>query len=185
MFRLGYPDQGNNVPGFTLGNGTTQVSVATGVPLIKDQWTHVAAVYDGSDVILYVDGVFAVSTPDPGTVVPTPANTSELHLGSDYGTEVFTGNIDEARVYNRPLDAVEIGILKNGQQPPTLPGASPMPGGNHITWTAPAIPATGLTYSLLYGPSTGNYTGVINNISTTSYDDLAAPQGVATYYAVV
>jgi len=63
--------------------------------------------------------------------------------------------------------------------------AAPIAGGNHISWLAPAVPATGITYSLLYGPSAGNYTGVINDISTTSYDDLSAPAGVPTYYSVV
>jgi MYXO-CTERM domain-containing protein len=185
MFRMGYPDKGNNVPTFSLGNGTSRIGVDTGVAIPKNLWTHVAAVYDGANMMLYVNGALSASTPNAGAVVPTAANTNELHLGSDYGTEVFTGNIDETRIYNRGINDVEVGILINGQQPPTGVSAAPIPGGNRITWLAPAAPATGIHYSLLYGSSAGTYTGVINNISATSYDDFSAATGVPTYYSVV
>jgi len=185
MLRLGYPDKGNNVPAFTLGNGATRLTVDNGFPIPNDQWTHVAAVYDGANMIMYVGGVSVATTPNAGAVVPTAANTNELHIGSDYGTEVFTGNIDEARIFNRDLSAVEVGILKDGQQPPTLVSATAIAGGNQISWTAPAVPSTGLTYSLLIGTSAGTYTSVINGITGTSYDHLAATPGVPTHYAVV
>jgi len=186
MFRLGWSANGNNVPTFTLGNGTTRLGVAGPPELVNGTWTHVAGVYDGTDMLMYVNGTLVGTTANAGAVVPTAANTRELHLGSDYGTEVFTGNIDDARIYNRGLTAVEVGILKDGQLAPTGVTAAPIPNGNRISWTAPAVPATGISYAILFGASPGNYTGVINVAGgATTYDDLAAPPGVATYYTVV
>ena len=185
MFRLAWSSAGNNVPVFALGNGTTQVSIATGTPLTNGQWAHVAGVYDGANMTLYVNGTSAAITPNSGAgaIVPTAANTNELHLGSDYGSNVFTGNIDEARIYNRGLSQAEVQILHDGQAAPT--GFSAVGGSqqNDLSWTAAPGAAT---YSVLRGTSSGTYDTVYNGITGTSYtDNTNVTPGTPYFYVVV
>jgi hypothetical protein len=69
-------------------------------------WYHVVGVYDGNDVIIYVDGVeegrstigFVVSytSPDP------------LSIGSKFSGWVFDGLIDEVAIWNRGLSGAEV-----------------------------------------------------------------------------
>jgi len=181
MFRLAWSNAGNNVPTFTLGDGTTQVGAATGTPLTNGQWTHVAGVYDGANLLIYVNGVSSAITSN--TTVPTNANTMELHLGSDYGSNVFTGNIDDARIYNRGLTQSEIQILQSGQAAPTGFTAAGGNQQNDLSWTAAPGAAT---YSVLRGTSPGVYDTVYNGISGTSYtDNTNVTPGLQYYYVVV
>ena len=70
-------------------------------------WTHLALTYDGAQMRLYVDGELADTTPAPEGVEPS---SGDLSIGCD--TEYkdhFEGLIDEVRVYDRALDAGEVG----------------------------------------------------------------------------
>ena len=88
----------------------------TSIP-IDGTWHHIAATYTGSCWALYVDG-----NPDPLNAAAvqcpnaTPESTSYQRAGlsaginstGGLGTGYFSGAIDEARVWNRALDASEI-----------------------------------------------------------------------------
>ncbi len=71
--------------------------------LAVNTWTHVALTYNGSQLILYVNGVQVASKNRTGAV---QASSNPLWIGgnSPYG-EYFSGRIDDARVYNRALSA--------------------------------------------------------------------------------
>jgi flagellin-like protein len=77
-------------------------------------WYHIAATYDGSHTKIYVNGVLegtlAYSTPIEVTDYP-------LYIGSGSWAETpelfFDGTIDEVRVYDRALSAVEISDIYN------------------------------------------------------------------------
>jgi MYXO-CTERM domain-containing protein len=186
---LGWSNQGNNVPSFTLGNGTATAAAATGTALPLNQWTHIAGVYDGSNVMIYVNGTMlgSASNSGAGAILPTAANTSELHIGSDYGINVFTGNIDEVRIYSRGLNAGDLNVLTTMVQPPAT-GLVATGGTNQIAlnWTAASnATSANVVYSILRGPSTGNYTTVINTVSGTTYTDTSATAGTPYFYAVV
>jgi hypothetical protein len=118
-------------------------------------------------------------------VLPPTDGAQQLQIGKDYGANAFNGNIDEVRIYNRALTQPELQILHDGQPPTGTLFVTPGPGMNQLTWTAPPGAPAGITYSVLSGPTTGNYTNVVNGINTTSYDDLSAPPGVPTFYVVV
>ena len=72
-----------------------------------NQWSHLAATYDGTTLRLYVNGVVAASTPFTGDMA---TSTDPLRIGGNsvYG-EYFVGVIDEVRIYYRALTAAEIG----------------------------------------------------------------------------
>jgi hypothetical protein len=82
-----------------------------------DQWQHFAAVWDGTDKRLYLDGTLVLDTPailrlDDNDVVIG----ADYHLDPDTGAMtsafVFTdGIIDEVRIYDRVLSPAEIAAL--------------------------------------------------------------------------
>jgi len=86
-----------------------------GVQLISDVLpisglTHVAGVYDGQRVELYVNGVSVAATATGMTSVPI--NNRTLRIGADSGGgSLFTGIIDEPRIFNRGLTTGEVQTL--------------------------------------------------------------------------
>jgi hypothetical protein len=74
--------------------------------LSTGQWYHVAAVWDGATVKIYVNGVLdntpAARTGTIGT------DTRALYIGGRSGTDLFDGMIRDVRFYNRALYESEI-----------------------------------------------------------------------------
>ncbi len=97
-------NNGNPAGGATVGASTVEAygtaALTTGV------WSHLALTFDGSNMVLYVNGVQISSQSGVGTI---PTSASDLQIGGDtvHG-RAFEGLIDEVRVYNRALSAAEI-----------------------------------------------------------------------------
>jgi hypothetical protein len=86
-------------------------------PLVAGSFTHVAGVYDGSQMTVYVDGAPA-GTPIGG-ITAIPTNTLQFRMGADsIGGSLFSGIIDEVRVFARALSGSEIqAIYQQGSTP--------------------------------------------------------------------
>jgi hypothetical protein len=70
-------------------------------------WYLVTGTWNGTMLTLYVNGV-SVATSTPGAV-PTSSSGNPLELGNEAGNSFYVnGVIDDARVYNRALSAIEI-----------------------------------------------------------------------------
>ncbi|MBZ0166654.1 MAG: LamG domain-containing protein, partial [Candidatus Omnitrophica bacterium] len=94
--------------------GLNDVRAATSA--VVGTWHHVAGVYDGANIRIYVNGV-EDATPVAVTGNIDTADT-DLHIGSCGGTgNEWNGLIDDARVYNRALTAAEILELGSGNMP--------------------------------------------------------------------
>ena len=92
------------------------------------RWYHVVASWNGSNATLYVDGAIAGSR----TITTSPFNITRLVVGSE--SEAFNGTIDEVRLYNRSLNATEIGVLYNrSYDKHTIADSMTTPGD---TWSA-------------------------------------------------
>lgn len=76
-------------------NGTVITSVAV---LASQRWYHTAAVYNGSNVYLYLNGTKIGTAAASGSI----ADVSKLTIGRSPGTSTnfFKGKIDEVRVFN-------------------------------------------------------------------------------------
>jgi hypothetical protein len=77
------------------------------------QWHNVVGTYDGSSVRLYVDGrQVASGTPDTAPIAYGLPSSNELQIGDYPGCSGldFSGDIDEAKVFNRALGAEEIAL---------------------------------------------------------------------------
>jgi trimeric autotransporter adhesin len=68
-----------------------------------NQWHLIAVTFDGNNLSIYLDGVFATSK-------TTTLNTSstKLTIGNRLGTDFFNGSLDDIRIYNRALTTNEI-----------------------------------------------------------------------------
>jgi len=71
-----------------------------------NSWNHYAGVYNGNTISLYFNGAFLVSAAKTGNV---QSSVQSVLIGCNVvNNEVFDGNLDEVRVYNRALTADEI-----------------------------------------------------------------------------
>ncbi len=89
-------------------NGSSQSVDITGGPYTVGQWTHLAAVWNGTTATLYVNGAPAGSQ-TAGYVANTDNPFSIGAYGGDNpGDNPFTGSIDEVAFYTNALSAVQI-----------------------------------------------------------------------------
>ncbi len=89
-----------------LGNGSSQVSAISNTLAATNQFVHVACVWNGATLQLYLNG--ALNTSVSATLTPA-ANSSPLYLGQFGGnTDRLAGTIDEVRIYNRALSPAQI-----------------------------------------------------------------------------
>jgi hypothetical protein len=98
---------------FIVGNA----SLSSTSPLTTGTFTHVAAVYDGSHMTVYIDGIAAGTMVTAVAAIPT--NLLQLRMGADSsGGSLFTGIIDEVRIFGRALSLGEIqAIAQQGSAP--------------------------------------------------------------------
>jgi len=77
-------------------------------PVTANMWTYVTTVYDGSEQILYKDGVKVYSRNQTGAMGSTSNKFLLAARGSGSPYNFFGGMIDEVRIYNRALSDSEI-----------------------------------------------------------------------------
>ncbi len=95
-------------------------------------WQHVAVTNDGTLVTLYLNGTQVGSQNNAGAI--DQFSSAMLMIGgSDNGLDLFQGQLDEIRIYNRAVTAAEVSTLSTGGSVGTA-----ATGVN----TAAAIPAT-------------------------------------------
>jgi len=89
------------------GSLTGSISVNDGL------WHHVAGVYDGSQVYLYVDGNLDISMPSSGNI---STNNYKVLIGANaqQSDRCWNGWIDDVRIYNRGLDVNDVDIVRAG-----------------------------------------------------------------------
>ncbi len=92
-------------------NGSDQTLTSnTSIP--DDEWHHVAAVYNGTTVYIYIDGVLDNSAARTAPV----ATTESFYIaaaGKNTPTAHFQGNIDEVRVWSTALTADQLRYVMN------------------------------------------------------------------------
>jgi len=81
--------------------------------ITDSQWHHVAGVYNGSAIRIYIDGVLDNSINATGNI---NANNYKVLIGENaqVSGRYWNGYIDDVQIYNRALDTTEIGTIKSG-----------------------------------------------------------------------
>jgi hypothetical protein len=106
--------ESSNKIGVNLGDGTNHSASSAGT-ITDTNWHHVGITWDSTsgNVKLYIDNVLdnTVSTLSSPITVPT----NDMVIGNRYNgaPQLFTGDIDDVRVYNKALSASEVAAIYN------------------------------------------------------------------------
>jgi len=134
-----YYHRPNNRMGFKT-NGTSPNWLASpndsASDLFNEEWHHVAAVYDGAEKVIYLDGVEIVRGDSTGQI-GTGEGTGRVLIGGGRDAEPmvieFGGRIDEARIYDRALTYEEIiAVMENMEDMPYAMSPDPPVGALHL-----------------------------------------------------
>lgn len=89
-------------------NGTNFKAVSVSNIAVLNQWQHVAGVWNGSELRLYLNGVL-VGTTTGVTGSSFKSNLiNPIHIGTNLSNEKYTGNLDEIRIWSRALTDAEL-----------------------------------------------------------------------------
>jgi hypothetical protein len=111
-----------NTPGPTGGianckiwDGSTEISVNGGTAT-QNTWNHVMFTFDETSLSLYVNGALTATTTHSGTTKPFDT-TRDAFVGKYRGDGVtdylFTGKIDDLRIYNSTLTAQQVSDIRD------------------------------------------------------------------------
>jgi len=91
---------------------------ARGTTIIRDdsEWHHLAVTYDGSYVMIYVDGIVEFEKSYSEGVNVNSSIPIRIAASGHVLPGAFNGTIDEVRVYNRSLSNDEIEALMNDNE---------------------------------------------------------------------
>ena len=92
----------------TTDSPNTATLVSPDGELILNQWNHVAASYDGSEMKLFVNASEVASQPMTGAIAPSSANIGLGNQPAAAGDRPLIGHLDEVRIYEGALTASEI-----------------------------------------------------------------------------
>ncbi len=97
---------------FSLYNTTVGFKYTTDTKTVQiNEWTHLTAVYNGTELLFYRDGIFQGSDSCPEGVYNYTGYDTYVGIISPFGypsSYFFNGSIDEVRIYNTSLSASEV-----------------------------------------------------------------------------
>ncbi|HUC83910.1 MAG TPA: LamG-like jellyroll fold domain-containing protein [Candidatus Acidoferrales bacterium] len=111
-------------------------------PLPTNQWVHVAVTYNGSVASLYTNGVLVES--GAVSIPPTAFNPALNYLGESQwpSDPMFSGALDEVRVYNYALSGAQIAQLLTATTSIWSGGGADNIWSDGINWNNDVAPAT-------------------------------------------
>ncbi len=103
---------------YVSGSGTTLTTNGTVSNCLDNQWHMVTVTYDGTILMIYVDGALFDSKASNSMAWGSSVTVSYFGTDDGYGGAwgYFTGKLDNFRSYNRALTASEIQTLYNAKQ---------------------------------------------------------------------
>jgi hypothetical protein len=92
---------------FTVSINNVWVSATTAAVMGLNSWYHVAGVFDGTTISVYINGNLQASAPAAGVI---STGTSTMYIGENptWTGRLFDGTIDEVRIWNVARSASEI-----------------------------------------------------------------------------
>src|SRR5262249_40289295 len=126
-----YAANGNQTPpAGRILVGNTEFSALGSSALSLNKWVFMASTYDGSTLRTYVNGnqVGSQKISRKGGITTT---SDPLTIGGDWAKEMFTGLIDNARIYNQALSQSAINSDMNSAV--VLPPAPVANAGSKLT----------------------------------------------------
>ncbi|MFZ4058434.1 MAG: LamG-like jellyroll fold domain-containing protein [Ferruginibacter sp.] len=96
----------NNIPSFNIETGTTIYKADATTSLSINKWYHLAAVREGNNLKIYVNGILEGTTAiPPGTSVNNIAERTFMSMGYIAASPYYSNNsnLDELRIWNSAL----------------------------------------------------------------------------------
>ena len=127
-FSYGLHILSNGTPRFWLVTDDAAGNAPGSTNLESGRWYHMAGVYDGNQMILYVDGEVAASRNKTGNIT---GYDTVLRLGTNGGlTEQMDGRLDDVRIFNHALDQTDLQavMVQTGEKYPYAMAQSPKDG---------------------------------------------------------
>lgn len=93
---------------FMLGDGAARHDLITPNMPKTGEWHHVACIYDGKTMTLYVNGEVAAEKQEAFAFNGVNDLPLMVGMGVDRAQYTFSGAIDEVAVFNRALDKTEV-----------------------------------------------------------------------------
>jgi hypothetical protein len=102
--------------GITIWSAPDTASLDGVTAVGYDEWHHAAGVFDGSNIMVYLDGALDVSV---ATTEPIGINDKSMFIGDnpDATGRYWDGLIDELKIYDRALSAGELRYLAGFREP--------------------------------------------------------------------
>lgn len=160
-------DAGNGFQVVTSGVATVSLGI----------WQHIAGVWNGSELSIYIDGVLK-NTVTGVTGSSFISSINNVEIGHNNVNENFMGTIDEARIWSIARTQCEINTYKNCEIPSSSAGLLANFNFNQglNTYSNP-------TETNLIDASGNGYDGTLNNFALTgTTSNWVAPGGVVSGY---
>jgi MSHA biogenesis protein MshQ len=113
-------NQTNSKFEFAVQTTNDRYWVQSSVSPAQNVWAHVAGVYDGSTLKIYVNGTLQGTANLTGNIV-APRPEFNLTVGRwAYNSQTYrslNGNVDEVRIYDQVLSAADIGAAMSATHP--------------------------------------------------------------------
>ena len=125
-------------PGVIANSGSWYSNYST-TALNTGTWYHLAGVYDGSNFILYVNGVLDNTTSVSGFNISTAASDTsgdDLLIGAKpiYSSENFAGMMDEIAIWNTALTSTQVSEIYNATGTNLTKDLTTVSGSNLVYW---------------------------------------------------
>jgi len=183
------PSSGN-VQFRTSALATTQLNT-TGLSLNNDVWYQFAAIREGDQLKLYVDGLLKGTKT---VAITNISNDQPLWIGVNHESTTsqnYNGSLDDIRIYNRALSADEIKALYHLESAPESPqnllATAATASQIQLTWSSNTEPDLAL-YKIYKGTDRNDLsTVIIHDLSSaidTVYTDIDVVNGKSYYYSI-
>ncbi len=115
------------------------------------QWHHYAVTYDGSNIVMYIDGNECSRVACTGKIKRD--TTRRIDIGRNPWNVSIEGLMDEIRIYDRALSKEEIGMIME-RTSPVIPSPTPTQGPSPTPTQGPSpTPTQGPSPTPTQGPS--------------------------------
>ncbi len=134
-----YLSAGANALTASIYGTDLQYATTTALPS-TNQWHHVAATVNGTNITLYLDGAQVSST-----VYSTRTTNYHLYVGGEgfFSLSWFNGSIDDVLIFNRSLASTEIKSLYNATANQYYNNFTSLPDGQY-NFTSYSVSTSGL-----------------------------------------
>lgn len=93
---------------FSVSDGSF-TNVLSTTTLVEDEWYHLLATFDGSDMKLYINNVLENSASKSAFANPS----NDIWIGNWSSNQTFFGQVQDVRIYTRAISECEIAKLYN------------------------------------------------------------------------